>query len=124
MSRTQTVTFNVGGEKFQLARSLLLDFYPDSVLAKSISERWKQPDQDANEEIFFDRCPQLFRKVLEYLRDKKVHLPITVSKKAVLSELEYYCVNDVEEEAIDDSLTRELSLLKNKIDFILQKFHV
>jgi hypothetical protein len=47
MRRTQTVTFNVGGEKFQVARSLL-DFYPDSVLAKSISERWQQPDQDAN----------------------------------------------------------------------------
>jgi hypothetical protein len=111
MSRTQTVTFNVGGEKFQVARSLL-DFYPDSVLAKSISERWKQPDQDAKEEIFFDRCPQLFRQVLEYLRNKKVHLPITVSKNAVLSELEYYCVDDVEEEAIDESLTRRDQCLK------------
>ena len=116
MSRTQTVTFNVGGEKFQVARSLL-DFYPDSVLAKSISERWKQPDQDAKEEIFFDRCPQLFRQVLEYLRNKKVHLPITMAKKAILCELEYYCVNDVEEEAIDDSLTRGIQLLQSMKDF-------
>jgi hypothetical protein len=115
MSRTQTVTFNVGGEKFQVARSLL-DFYPDSVLAKSISERWKQPDQDANEEIFFDRSPQLFCQVLEYLRNKKVHLPITMAKKAILCELEYYCVNDVEEEAIDDSLTRGIQLLQSMKD--------
>jgi hypothetical protein len=112
MSRTETVTFNVGGEKFQVARSLL-DFYPDSVLAKSISERWQQPDQDAKEEIFFDRCPQLFRQVLEYLRNKKVHLPITVSKKAVQSEFEHYCVDDVEEEAIDDSLTRSIQLVQS-----------
>ena len=115
-SRTQTVTFNVGGEKFQLARSLLLDFYPDSVLAKSISERWKQPDQDAKEEIFFDRCPQLFRQVLEYLRNKKVHLPITVSKTAVLSEFEHYCVDDVEEEANDDSLIRSIQLVQSMKD--------
>ena len=63
MSRTQTVTFNVGGEKFQLARSLL-DFYPDSVLAKSISERWQQPDQDANEEISTDSVSSITKHTL------------------------------------------------------------
>ena len=29
-----------------------------------------------------------------------------MTKKAVLSELEYYCVDDVDENAIDDSLTQ------------------
>ena len=101
MTHTPTVTFNVGGEKFQVARSLF-DIYPDCILAKAISERW-QKDQDADEEIFFDRSPQLFHQVLEYLRNRKVHLPITVSKNAVLSELEYYCVDDVDEDAIDNS---------------------
>jgi hypothetical protein len=70
------------------------------------------------EEIFFDRCcPQLFRQVLEYLRNKKVYLPIMVSKTAVLSELEYYCVDDVEEEAIDDGLTRSIQLVQSMKDF-------
>lgn len=115
MARTQTVTFNVGGEKFQVARSLLLDFYPNSMLAKAISERW-QTEQDPDEEIFLDRCPKLFRQVLEYLRNKKVDLPITVAKKAVLSELKYYCVDDVDEEAIDDSLTRGVQLAKGMED--------
>ena len=114
MTRTQTVTFNVGGEKFQVARSLL-DFYPGSVLAKSISERWQQ-EQDPDEDIFFDRCPELFRHVLEYLRNGKVHLPITMAKKAVICELEHYCVDDVEEEAIDDSLTRRAQLVQSMKD--------
>ena len=37
--------------------------------------------------------------MLEYLRNEKVYLPVAVSKEAVLSELEYYCVSDVKEEA-------------------------
>jgi hypothetical protein len=45
--------------------------------------------------------------VLEYLRDKKVHLPITVSKEAVLSELDFYGVDNVDEEAIEESSTTQ-----------------
>ena len=53
-----------------------------------------------------DRDPVLFRHVLAYLRDKKVYLPTTVAKKAAISELDYYCADDVDDDAIDDSLTQ------------------
>jgi hypothetical protein len=102
MPKPQTVKFNFSGEKFELSRSLL-DMYPNTVLGKSASERWLK---DPESEVFMDRDPVLFRHVLSYLRDKKVYLPTTVAKKALLSELEYYCVDDVDEDAIDDSLTR------------------
>ena len=102
MSNPQSVTFSVGGEKFELSRSLL-DMYPGTMLSTSASERWQE---DPESEIIMDRDPMLFHHVLAYLRDKKVYLPITVAKKAVLSELEYYCVDDVDEDAIDDSLTQ------------------
>jgi hypothetical protein len=93
-----TVTFNVGGECFMMSRALL-DSQPKSVLAKSASKA-----TDSKSQIFMDRDPTLFRHVLSYLRDKKISLPITVTKAAVLSELNYYCL-DYDKSAIDDSLT-------------------
>ena len=102
MTKPQTVKFNFSGEMFEISRSLL-DMYPNSVLSTSASERWLE---DPESEIFMDRDPVLFRHVLAYLRDKKVYLPTAVAKDAVLSELQYYCVDDVDEDAIDDSLTQ------------------
>ena len=102
MAKSQTVKFNFSGEKFELSRSLL-DMYPNTVLSISASERWLE---DPEKEVFMDRDPVLFRHVLSYLRDKRVYLPTTVAKKAILLELEYYCVDDVDEDAIDDSLTQ------------------
>jgi hypothetical protein len=102
MSKSHSVTFIVGGEKFELSRSLL-DMYPKTLLNTSASERWQKNHES---KIIMDRDPMLFHHVLAYLRDKKVYLPTTVAKKAVLSELEYYCVDDVNEDAIDDSLTQ------------------
>jgi hypothetical protein len=102
MAKPQNVTFVVGGEKFELSRSLLA-MYPETMLSTSASERWHT---DPESEIIMDRDPMLFHHVLAYLRDKKVYLPTTVAKKAVLSELEYYCVDDVDEDGIDDSLTQ------------------
>ena len=124
MSKPQTVTFNFSGEKFELSRSLL-EMYPNTVISISASERWLE---DPESEVFFDRDPVLFRYVLLYLRDKKVCLPITVAKKLVLSELEYYCVDDVDEDAIDDSLTqgylaaRGFEKMVDSIDIFDEKF--
>ena len=98
-----SVTFIVGGETFVLSR-FLLDIYPTTMLSTSASERWKKDPESPV--IILDRDPTLFRHVLAYLRDKKVYLPTTVSKKTVLMELEYYCVDNVDEDAIDDSETQ------------------
>ena len=97
-----TVIFNVSGEKFQVLKELF-DMYPETMLAKSVAEHWRDPD--SQEEIFLDRCPLLFRHVLACLRDKKTHLPLTLSKSALLSELEYFCVSNVNDFTIDDPLS-------------------
>jgi BTB/POZ domain len=51
------------------------------------------PNPAHNEEkpIFIDRDGHLFSYVLNYMRDNgRVHLPVTLSKEALLSELEYF----------------------------------
>ena len=96
MSTTETVTFNVGGQTYQVSKSLLAQF-PNTMIAKSASKEWKN---DASKEIFIERDCTLFQYVLSYLRDRKVHLPWTVSKKALLEELVYYGVENVNEKTI------------------------
>ena len=49
---------------------------------------------DNNDGIFIDRDGYLFRHVLNYLRDGKVILPITIDKNAFLFELQYYGILD------------------------------
>ena len=95
------VTFDVGGKPFKVSRSLL-DMYPDSMLARSASKRWHTNEE---EDIYIDRDYTLFRYVLNYLRDMKVSLPLTVTKEELLMELEYYGI-DANIDAIDDSLTQ------------------
>ena len=83
------VTFNVGGSKHQVTRSLL-EMHSSTMLAKSASEQWME-NPDAT--IFIDRDGELFRHVLNYLRDNQVVLPITVARQTLINELEYYGVN-------------------------------
>ncbi len=145
----QTIKFNVGGQIYEITRSLL-DMYPNTILSKLVSDQWMQQrrgrcnkvlvplkyeeaieeeendgddnhdgkdekelghnhDDDDGDEyneydeydafqgdgkrmncIFIDRDGLLFRFVLNYLRDGKVVLPITVDKNTFLHELSYY----------------------------------
>lgn len=95
------VTFDVGGKPFKVSRSLL-EMYPDSMLARSASKTWHTNEDEA---IYIDRDYTLFRYVLNYLRDMKVSLPLTVTKDELLMELDYYGI-DADIDAIDDSLTQ------------------
>eukprot|EP00588_Corethron_pennatum_P017250 CAMPEP_0194307088 /NCGR_PEP_ID=MMETSP0171-20130528/3973_1 /TAXON_ID=218684 /ORGANISM="Corethron pennatum, Strain L29A3" /LENGTH=407 /DNA_ID=CAMNT_0039058977 /DNA_START=65 /DNA_END=1288 /DNA_ORIENTATION=+ len=84
---TETVVFNVGGKEYKVAKSLLQQ-YPDCMLARMISEEWQQ--QRADEKLFIERDGERFGHVLDYLRDGCVTLPSSVSKDALLQDLEYY----------------------------------
>jgi len=101
---TKVVNFNVGGQHFTISRSLL-EMHPETMLAKSASEQW-QDDPEA--EIFIERDGELFRHVLSYLRDGRVKLPLTLTKEGFLSELEYYGLDNICEENVDDSLIKEV----------------
>ena len=85
-TNTETVTFNVGGQKYEISRSQF-DKYPDSMLAKTVSDRWLE---DPSQEIFIDRDESLFSYVLSFIRDGKVFLPMYMVKGNFIKELEYY----------------------------------
>ena len=94
------VRFNVGGTKYDVARSLL-DQYPDSMLARIASDRWKQGSTDpANDEIFLERDGNRFQYVLDYMRDAKVELPLSIPRGQFITDMEYYGL-----EYSDDGIT-------------------
>jgi hypothetical protein len=101
MPEPERIVFNVGGVKYEVSRSLL-DMYPDTMLARSASKEWTAGKTG---EIFLERNGARFQFVLDYLRDGKVSLPLTASKAAVLADLVYYGVENVDEDTIDETLT-------------------
>ena len=92
-----TVRLNVGGTKYEVVKSLF-ELYPDTMLARLVSERWQQ---DPSQEIFVDRDGVAFKYVISYMRDHMAHLAIGVSKGSVLKELEYFGFQDIPEGAIE-----------------------
>ena len=100
---TEVVKFNIGGQRYEVSRSLL-DKHPDSMLSKSASEQWQE---DPVAEIFIERDGLRFRYVLDYLRDDRLELSLTESKKAIIDDLEYYDIA-VEEDNIDDTELNKL----------------
>lgn len=100
--------FDVGGKLCRVSRSLL-DAYPETLLArlaaktktkhKSNSIKFRQDDENGtiNDSkitdqpvIFIDGNGERFPYVLDFMRDKEVHLPLSVPKAALLRDLEYY----------------------------------
>ena len=83
--------FNVGGKQYKVSHSLL-EMHPNSLLAQSAS---KQMQVNPGEEIYLDRDGNIFKYVLNYLRnDGRVYLPMTyISKAAFLTDLVYYGIN-------------------------------
>ena len=90
------VKFNIGGTRYEVARSLLAT-YSDTMLARMASEQWQK---DSESEIFIERDCLHFRYCLSYLRDGKVLLPISVSREAVLEDMTYYGIEIPSDEAI------------------------
>ena len=70
------VNFNVGGTRYEVARSLI-EMHPDTMLARMVSEQWQA---DPSKEVFIERNGSRFEYVLDYLRDGKVSLPFSVCK--------------------------------------------
>ena len=93
------VKFNVGGQRYEVSKALLSS-NPSTKLAKLIND--KSTKGKSGKEVFFDRDGTLFGYVLTYLRDGRVDLPRTVRKKALVHELDYYGVQNIDENAIDD----------------------
>ena len=61
----EIVKLNIGGFSYQLSSSLL-QMHPDTMLAKSASEKWQK---DSQTEVFIDRNGGYLQYVLDYLRE-------------------------------------------------------
>ena len=64
------VTFNVGGTIVCMKRSTLLNYAPDSYFSGRVSGRWTEHSDDVDEEgnIFQDKNPECFLRIMSYLR--------------------------------------------------------
>jgi BTB/POZ domain len=93
----KVANFNVGGKQYKVSHSLI-EMHPNSLLAQSAS---KQMQVNPGEEIYLDRDGNIFKYVLDYLRDDGcVYLPMMyISKAAFLADLVYYRV-EVDESKI------------------------
>lgn len=85
--RITTVRLNVGGQRYEVSRELLMR--DDTMLSRLVSDMWLH---DPEEEIFIDRDGTHFRYVLEYLTYGEVNLPLDVSKDSFLMDLGFYCI--------------------------------
>jgi hypothetical protein len=104
-STNKIVTFNVGGTRYEVSRSLLNQF-PNSMLCKSASEQWQE---DPDSEIFIERDGARFKYVLDYMRDGKVDVPITQTQASILAELKYFGIDVVDNESgnVSKAITRQ-----------------
>ena len=88
IKESPNVSLNVGGSIYEVPRKTL-QRYPESMLAKLVSEEWR-PQEDNSTPIFIDRDGSRFQFVLDFLRDGKVHLPASVSAEALRADFAYY----------------------------------
>ncbi|ESO88437.1 hypothetical protein LOTGIDRAFT_179090 [Lottia gigantea] len=77
------VVFNIGGTKFETYKSTLR----------------RIPQIIEHGDYFFDRDPNVFKSVLQYLRTGQLHLPSSTCGSAIKTELEFW---GVEESTIED----------------------
>jgi hypothetical protein len=99
-SASKTVRFDVGGLFYKVSRSLI-ELYPDTMLARMVDTKWKQDDDDGEQAMFIDRNGDRFQYVLDYMRDRQVSLPMTVSVSGFRQDLEYYGFDNVKESCIN-----------------------
>lgn len=99
LSSPKIVTFNIGGHLYEVSRSLLRQF-PESVLAMKAEEA---PYGIMPVPISLDRDGERFRYCLAFMRDGRVSLPVSVSKQAVLKDLEFYGLALEDDGLVDES---------------------
>ncbi|KAL3884605.1 hypothetical protein ACJMK2_024732 [Sinanodonta woodiana] len=83
----ETVVLNVGGTRFETYWSTL-HAQPNSKLADGtfLNSHFRKDQGD----YFFDKDPDIFRVVLNYLRTGELHLPSYICGPAITDELEYW----------------------------------
>jgi len=81
---SDVLNLNVGGEKISVKRSTLTQI-KDSLLESMFSGRWEdslERDQDGN--IFLEFNPYCFKKLVDYLRAKRIETPDRPAPKPII----------------------------------------
>ncbi|KAK3095421.1 hypothetical protein FSP39_014463 [Pinctada imbricata] len=86
-----TIIFNIGGTKFETYKSTLFK-QPNSPLADDafLQRNYREETHD----YFFDRDPDVFKAILNYLRTGELHIPSHLCGPAVKRELQFWGVED------------------------------
>lgn len=83
----ETLTFNVGGKRFETYASTLDRDCNCLLSKKAFLQAHYRKDTG---EYFFDRDPDIFKSILNYMRTRKLHLPAYVCGPAVKHEFEFW----------------------------------
>jgi hypothetical protein len=102
------VVLNVGGKRMETTTTTLRSAKSSLITILFSGNHKLQQDKDGG--YFLDRDPQIFRYVLNYLRDHKLRLPDVkeneVLRQAILDEFDYFCIP-----VQDDQLQQPNSIL-------------
>lgn len=85
------VTFDIGGKAFKVSKDLLQK-YPNTMLCMKTSEI---ETSNNNEPIFIDGNNDRFPYIIDYMKFNEVELPLHISKKVFIKELEYYGFHNI-----------------------------
>lgn len=84
------IIINVSGRKFETWRNTL-ERYPQTLLGSDEKEYFHEPETN---EYFFDRDPDLFRHVLNYYRNGKLHYPRGECVSSFEDELIFFGISE------------------------------
>ena len=111
-NQDNTVILDIGGIHYKTSLTTINN-YPNSMLAKIVSDRWNPNSEGSNKPIFIDRNGQRFKYVLDYLRDGKVNLPVGENVETFRTELEYFGI-DIHPDSITSDDDLEMVSLKSR----------
>ena len=92
MERDHVIAIDVGGRVFKVLRPTVMK-YPDSTLALVLAGKDLQNLVIVDKTYFFDRNPDYFAVILDYMRNGQLFLPPNLSKEQMVAEAEFWKMN-------------------------------
>lgn len=89
-ARGSRASINVGGTVYTVDTDTIMK-YPTTMLGVMLSTRWEE-SRSEDDEFFLDRDPVRFRYILDFYRDGTICIPLTMSKKEMLREADYFAL--------------------------------
>jgi hypothetical protein len=89
MDLSPTLNIDVGGKIFKVLRSTIMK-YPESTLARVISGKDTDNMIISNNVFFFDRNPDYFSVLLDFMRLDKLFIPPNLSEEQLADEIEFW----------------------------------